>query len=241
MTRSPRSIAECEKTLPPGTDERFSGYGVMGLPFASGHCLALRHFPVSSLGDGYDSVWHRDPSGSWVIDSSVAPDLSCARYFGSALEDAEIDDISVTWTGPSAFTVEVRDKIEWEVELGRSVATAAMTRLGQLMPAGWWRRPKVLSAMSRVARPALGVGRVRLAGTTSNGQQFQANPRMLWTVKRSRALIDGTDIGPPGPLPEQASLGDFWIPQRGIFVVGESYFEPYDPARHSAARPDEGV
>ncbi|AQA22313.1 hypothetical protein BTZ20_3315 [Rhodococcus sp. MTM3W5.2] len=48
---------------------------------------------------------------------------------------------------------------------------------------------------------------------------------MLWTVDQSRATIDGVDLGPPGPLPEQAHLGDFWIPQKGMFVVGEAYFE----------------
>ncbi len=46
--------------LPEGVDERFSGYGVMGLPFASGHILALRRFPASSVGPAYTSVWHRD-------------------------------------------------------------------------------------------------------------------------------------------------------------------------------------
>jgi hypothetical protein len=39
--------------------ERFAGYGVMGLPFRSGHYLALRHFPASSIGPGFRAVWHR--------------------------------------------------------------------------------------------------------------------------------------------------------------------------------------
>jgi hypothetical protein len=41
----PRHLAErteASPSLPPGTEERFSGYGVMGLPFRSGHVLALR-------------------------------------------------------------------------------------------------------------------------------------------------------------------------------------------------------
>lgn len=238
MTDSPRSIAAIDKTLPPGADEeRFSGYGVMGMPFASGHYLALRHFPASSVGAGYDAVWHRDPGDKWVIYSSVSPATSCARYFGSALEDARVEHISVDWTGPAAFTVRVGDRIVWDLELGRSMATAAMTGLGRMMPAALWRRPAVLSLMSRVAGPALGLGRVRLSGTSPNGQWFEANPRMLWTVENSTARIDGIDIGPPGPLAEQARLGDFWLPQRGMFAVGESYFEQYDPTRHRPARP----
>ncbi|MEV0032493.1 hypothetical protein [Nocardia sp. NPDC050793] len=238
MTDSPRSIAEIGTTLPRGQgQEGFSGYGVMGMPFTSGHYLALRHFPASSIGEGYDAVWHRNPAGEWVIYSSVSPEASCARYFGSALEDVRVERISVIWTGPSAFTVEVRDKLVWDVELGRSAATTAMTGLGRMLPVALWRHRAVLALMSRVAGPALGVGRVRLSGTSPNGQWFRANPRMLWPVDNSAARIDGIDIGPPGPLAEQTKLGDFWLPQRGMFAIGETYFEPFDAARHHSARP----
>jgi hypothetical protein len=30
-----------------------------------------------------------------------------------------------------------------------------------------------------------------------------------------------------------ASLGDFHIPQRGIFVTGSAFFDRYDPVRHA--------
>ena len=43
---------EVEATLPAGAEERFAGYGIMGLPFASGHVLVLRGFPVSLIGPG---------------------------------------------------------------------------------------------------------------------------------------------------------------------------------------------
>jgi hypothetical protein len=36
------------------------------------------------------------------------------------------------------------------------------------------------------------------------------------------------------PLEEQSRLGDFWMPQRGIFYVGEARFESFDPLRHLA-------
>ncbi|MCJ0906148.1 hypothetical protein [Rhodococcus sp. ARC_M6] len=238
MTDNPRSIAEQTRAVPPGDgQERFAGYGVMGEPFASGHYLAMRHFPASSVGSGYDSVWHRDPAGSWFIYSSSSPEASCARYFGSAVEEARTAEIAVTWSGPSTFTVRVDKWLVWDLELGRSAATVAMTTLGELMPGALWRSNAVLSAMGRAAGPALGVGRVRLTGTTPNGQRFRANPRMLWTVDGSRATIDGVDVGPAGPLSVQARLGDFWLPQRGMFVVGESYFDAYDATRHQSASP----
>ena len=103
MTGSPRTAAGAEPALPAGAaTERFAGYGVMGQPFVSGHYLAFRHFAASSVGPGYDSVWHRNPDREWVIYSSVAPESSCARYYGAALAQARVADISVTWTGDFA-------------------------------------------------------------------------------------------------------------------------------------------
>jgi hypothetical protein len=41
-------IQRIEETasLPSGSGERFAGYAVIGLPFRSGHVLALRRFPA---------------------------------------------------------------------------------------------------------------------------------------------------------------------------------------------------
>jgi hypothetical protein len=40
---------EQDALLPSGNSERFAGYAVIGLPFASGHVLSLRRFPASSV------------------------------------------------------------------------------------------------------------------------------------------------------------------------------------------------
>ena len=36
----------------------------------------------------------------------------------------------------------------------------------------------------------------------------------------------GESFGEAGGIPEQARLGDFWIPQRGLFAIGRAFFEP---------------
>ena len=54
-----------------------------------------------------------------------------------------------------------------------------------------------------------------------------------------RAVVDGSDLGPDGPLPEQAAFGDFRLPQRGLFATVQTSFEPFDAERHFAARPRE--
>jgi hypothetical protein len=62
-------------------------------------------------------------------------------------------------------------------------------------------------------------------GCTPNGQVFTAAPRLIWSIAESRATIRGVDAGTPGPLPKQAMLGDFCIPQRGIFAIVTSVME----------------
>ena len=64
---------------------------------------------------------------------------------------------------------------------------------------------------------------MNLAGRTPNGQEFIANPRQVWLVKSSHAIICGVDAGPLGPLAEQARLRDFLIPQKGVFAVARAF------------------
>ena len=78
----------------------------------------------------------------------------------------------------------------------------------------------------------LRAGHVRMSGTVPNGQHFAAGPHLMWLIRDSRAHLDGADLGTPAPLPRQQRLGDFWLPQRGVFVVANAVFEAFDPARH---------
>jgi len=242
--KTPRSIVEqleAAPSFPPGSDERFSGYGVMGLPFTSGHILALRRFPASSIGPGYTSVWHRLPEGEWVFYATVSPRQSCTRFFGNMASDSIQTEISIAWSAPFRLRITVPAvSLDWEVGLAATVPTRLMSAVGRLLPRAAWQSSTVLAAMERAAGPLLGVGRVGLMGHVPNGQRFIANPRVLWAIADSRAVLGGEDLGPPGPIRPQAHLGDFWIPQRGMFALGQSYFEPFDAARHSprTQRPD---
>ena len=69
----------------------------------------------------------------------------------------------------------------------------------------------------------LGTGRINLSGYTPNGHEFVANPRQLWLVHCSRAIMRGVDFGTLGPLVEQAYLRDFLIPQKGVFAVVRAF------------------
>jgi hypothetical protein len=231
----PREVVarvESARPLPDGSCERFAGYGVMGLPFSSGHYLALRRFPANSIGDAYTSVWWRDPSERWTMFSTTPPDLSCARYFGSALERTEVCPIDLRWTSPDSLLVSIPGLLEWQVDLGSNLPSRAMSGMGSAMPTTIWRNSAALALTARMAAPVLGTGKIRLQGKVPNGQWFQANPRQMWLVTDSHAVIDGEAAGAPAPLNAQTRLGDLWLPQRGIFFVGQSYLESFDVARH---------
>jgi len=49
--------------------------------------------------------------------------------------------------------------------------------------------------------------------------------QMIWSIPRRHAIVRGEDIGGMGPLAVQARLGDWWIPQRGIFAIGRAFLE----------------
>src|SRR4051812_4271147 len=99
--------------------EHFSGYGIMGLTFTSGHILGLRRFPASSVGPGYTSVWYRNPQGRWTFFQDKTPELACSRYFGKAISKTLICDIVIKWTDSNSFTVTIDDDINlyWRVSL----------------------------------------------------------------------------------------------------------------------------
>ncbi|WP_024794069.1 hypothetical protein [Tomitella biformata] len=239
-TRVPREIARsitANPVLPPGADETFTGYGVMGLPFASGHYLALREIPATSFAGGYRSVWHRDPAGAWRFFTTAPADLSCPRYFGAASEHAPTRcEIAVAWPTETSLRVSIDGVLDWRVEVGPTAGTRLMSSMGSLMPQWVWTSRPILAAMGRMAGPILKVGRVRLRGTVPNGQAFTVAPVLTWSVTSSTAVLDGVDLGAPGPLSEQAHLAGFWLPQRGILAAGHGHFEALDPVQHQLAR-----
>ncbi len=223
--------------LPAGDDERFVGFGVMGLPFANGNYLALRQFPATSFSPGYRSVWHRDPDGIWTFYATTPGPQSCARFFSSATpSDAVQCGVDLAWVTPWSLYVGIPGLLEWYIDLRSTFPTRLMSAVGERLPARAWTNPAALGVLGRVAGPALRAGRVRLSGIAPNGQRFMIAPARLRAVAHSRAVLREADLGPVGPLRRQAHLAGFRPPQRGLFVVGSGHFERFDATRHRAVR-----
>jgi hypothetical protein len=225
-------IQDIERSASPpmGTGDRFAGYAVIGLPFRSGHVLALRRFPASSLGAGYTSVWHRSPAGNWTFYSTVPSEQGCSKYFGNDVQRNVVGPIDIDWIGPAQFCVLIGNALRWDVGLTESFRSRLINAAASLVPEKWWESRMMLKVMGTAARILLGTGRMNLAGKTPNGHEFIANPRRVWLIDSSRAVVDDLDPGPVGPLNQQASLNEFLIPQRGVFAVARAYLEaPREP------------
>lgn len=227
--REPGSFAHdvSQFATPDGSGDRFSGYAVLGLPFSSGHVLALRRIEASSAGAAYTCVWHRDPEGRWTFHQNVPPEESCPRYFGAAITENTMGPIRIDWTDQRRFcvTVEAPGQIVWDIRLAPTPATRMMNTAASAMPPSWWEKRPVRSAMETAARWILRTGEMKLTGCTPNGHLFTGIPRLIWSIAESRATIRGVDAGAPAPLPKQAMLGDFHVPQRGIFALFTAIFD----------------
>ena len=225
----PRALAdwlERHATVPNGEWERFDGYGIMGVPFSSGHILALRRFPASSIGPGYTSVWHRASSGRWTFYTDNEPGLDCTRYFSASVNETIRTEIALAWPAADRLTVRVEAaSLEWELQFRQTWTSRILNTLGAVLPEPLWRNPTSLSAMGIMVRHLLRTGRVRLWGRSPNGQRFRAHPRRIWLVEESRASLRGAELGTPAPLAAPARLGDFHIPQRGVLAFGQAHFE----------------
>ena len=235
--RDPRSVlnqVEAVRWLPTADLERFHGWGVLGFPFASGHVLGLRRWPASSIGPPYTSVWHRAPDGAWSFWSTEPPQISCNRYAGELITHTAQTPIAIAWPGDWTLHIEVEKvSLRWEIILSEPPIARALNAVAARLPDRLRRADAVLRVLGPVAGRLLGAGPIALTGYMPNRQRFWMAPYRVWVASRSNATLAGQDMGGPAPLPEQARVGDFRIPQRGLLAIGSVYFTPLDPTRHS--------
>ncbi len=196
----------------------------MGVPYSRGHYLALRDMLASSVGPAYRTIWHRDPTGRWTIFTNSDPDLSCPRYFGSVTAVERVPAIELTWRDDRTLDVSMSDRLSWRLILEATPATQMMTTMGSATPQWAWNSDAVLASMGSMASGFLRSGRIKLRGRTPNGPRFKAAPMQVWRVAGGQAVVDDADLGTLAPLTEQARLGDFWLPQRGLFFAGQARF-----------------
>src|SRR5918996_777232 len=115
--------------------EYVRGWGVFGLPFDSGHVLALRVFPESAFGP-YRSVWHREPSGRWSIYvDGPRLDAACPRYYGAACDHTGYAHIGIIWTGPASLRVMMDSpSLDWTLTASSARFLGVLNTISAVLP-----------------------------------------------------------------------------------------------------------
>jgi hypothetical protein len=216
--------------------EYVRGWGVFGLPFDSGHVLALRVFPENDFAP-YRTLWHRDPAGRWSIHvDGPRLETACPRYYGSASESTGFANIDLTWTGPASLRVLVDSpSLEWTLTASEPRYLRLLTAIGARLPLWTWRHEALLRPRERLAH-WLGAGDLRLSGVMPSGHAGTLMPQRMYFIEESEATLDGIDLGRPTRSDTNPSIGGVPLPARGILAIGQAAWEILDHAEYERTR-----
>jgi hypothetical protein len=212
--------------------EHVKGWGVFGLPFDSGHVLALRVFPESDFGP-YRTVWHRDPAGNWSIYvDGPRLDTACPRYYGAACTSTAFASIELTWTGPASLRVLMDSpSLAWTLTATDTPTLRVLNAISARLPLSSWRPRALLHARERLAR-LLGMGKLQLAGTMPSGHVGVLMPQHMYFVDDATAMLDGVELGRPTHVEPNPTIGDVALPARGVLAIGQAMWEILDPTEY---------
>jgi hypothetical protein len=217
--------------------EYVRGWGVFGLPFDSGHYLALRVFPENDFAP-YRTVWHRDPAGSWSIFADAPRlDIACPRLYGPACAVTSHAGIDVRWVGPMSLRVTMKaPALDWRVEVTDTSLLRILNGISSRLPLWTWKRDSLLHAREFMARRLLGMGPIRLRGRMPSGHIATLMPQRMYFIESSSAVFNGEDLGRPAHRADPIDIGGVPLPCRGVLAVGQGAWEILDPLEYARAR-----
>lgn len=223
---------------PPWPDNEYvKGWGVFGLPFDSGHVLALRVFPENDFAP-YKTVWHLDPHGQWAIYvDGPRLDTACPRYYGPACARVGHARIDVTWTGPGSLHVEMdAPSLDWTLTATEPLMLRVLNAASPRLPLWTWRSRPLVRARELMARGLLGLGDIRMTGITPSGHRGTLMPERMYLIDESRATLEGQDLGQPARRTPNPRIGDVALPARGVLAVGGAAWDILDRSEYDRVR-----
>ncbi len=221
--------------------EYVKGWGVFGLPFDSGHVLALRVFPENDFGP-YRTLWHRNPSGSWsIFVDGPRLDTACPRYYGPACDRTDYAQITLDWTGPATLRV-VMDSpsLDWTLTAASTPLLGILNAMSARLPLATWRPAPLVHARERLAH-ALGMGRLQMSGLMPSGHTGTLMPQQMYFISESRATLDGSELGRPVRATENPCIGTVPLPARGVLAIGQGVWKILDPAEYERTRSETSI
>jgi hypothetical protein len=247
LRRSATDVLDLARTLtdlparvgtPPWPGHEYvKGWGVFGLPFDSGHVLALRVFPENDFSP-YQTIWHRDPEGRWSIYvDGDRLDTACPRYYGPACAYVGHARITVEWTGPSSLHVTMDEpSLSWTLTAHQTRVLRVLNATSPRLPLWTWRSTRLVHVRERIARRVLGLGDIQMSGTMPSGHTGILMPGRMYFIDDSSATLDGTDLGRPQRVHPNPQIGEVPLPARGVLAIGQGAWEIPAAQRRKASR-----
>lgn len=216
--------------------EYVKGWGVFGLPFDSGHVLALRVFPENDFGP-YRTLWHRDPSGRWSIYvDGPRLDTACPRYYGAACDYTGFARIDIRWTGPMSLHVTTSSpSLDWTMTATETPTLRFLNAMSARMPLSTW-RPRALVHAREILARRLGMGYLQLSGVMPSGHTGMLMPQRMYFIEQSTATLNGVDLGRPTRSRPNPMIGDVALPARGVLAIGQALWKIRDTAEYERTR-----
>lgn len=216
--------------------EYVKGWGVFGLPFDSGHILALRVFPENDFGP-YCTLWHRDPNERWSIYvDGPRLDTACPRYYGAACEHTGYAHLGLTWTGQATLRVTMdAPSLDWTLTASSTPLLSTLNAISAALPVATWRPRSLVRARERLAS-ALGMGHMEMAGVMPSGHTGTLMPQRMYFIEDSRAVLDGVDLGRPARVQDNPKIGNVPLPARGVLAIGQAVWQILDPVEYERTR-----
>jgi hypothetical protein len=223
---------------PPWPDHEYvTGWGVSGLPFDSGHVLALRVFPDNDFSP-YKTIWHRDPEGLWSIYvDGPRFDTACPRYYGAACTHVGHARIDINWTGPATLRVTMdTPALDWTIAARETATLRVLNAASPRLPLWTWRSAGLVRTRELLARRLLGLGDIRMSGTMPSGHVGILMPARMYLIDESAAILEGEDLGRPTRVSPNPSIGDVALPARGVLAMGGAAWKILDHDEYARAR-----
>lgn len=223
--------------------EHARGFGVIALPFSSGHVLGLRVFPENDFAP-FVTVWHRDPDGAWTIHyDAVRPDVACPRYYGPAAASVRAARIRLAWVGPATLRVTMLEpRLDWTVRMVEPRPFAFVNRVQAKLPWWTWRASAMVRSAEAVARRVLGMGPdFALSARMPSGHDGILMPERIFAIPESSARLRGLDLGTPTLLRTNPRIGEVPLTARPAFAIGRAFWRILDAEEYRRTRREVGA
>lgn len=217
--------------------EHAYGYGMMVMPFSSGHLLGFRVFPQNDFAP-YKSLWHCDPDGRWsIFNDGPSLKTTCPRWWGPALKHKSVDPFSLQWTGEKQILIEMAStQIRWQMELSTTPLLNVLNTINAAMPRWKWMYPFMKKMHQEVAKKRLGMGSINFSFQTPSGMSACILPEEIYGAKDAKATYKGNDLGEPTNLGENPTIGKVALPKRPAFMIGHAYARIKDINEYRATK-----